>query len=242
VAVRTARRNPTAVLENRTSDRDTVRLGLAWLIIPTTVLLAGNAWVSPMYNVRYLSFSTPAVALLVAVGLVAAGRLAARALGNRRATVAAASILLLVLGGAALPGYLAQRGPYAKNGGSDWRQVADYIQAAASPGDAVIFDPTTKPSKRPELAYRMYPQQFAAVDAVAVQTPYYDRAALWDVVAPLADVRSELARSKSVWALELPVGTEVPEDIVDLTSHGYRVVSSHLVHHTVIYQLQEETS
>ena len=242
VMVRTARRNPTAVLENRTSDRDTVRLGLAWLIIPTTVLLAGNAWVSPMYNVRYLSFSTPAVALLVAVGLVAAGRLAARALGNRRATVAAASILLLVLGGASLPGYLAQRGPYAKNGGSDWRQVADYIQATASPGDAVIFDPTTKPSKRPELAYRMYPQQFAAVDAVAVQTPYYDRAALWDVVAPLADVRSELARSKSVWALELPVGTEVPEDIVDLTSHGYRVVSSHLVHHTVIYQLQEETS
>jgi mannosyltransferase len=120
--------------------------------------------------------------------------------------------------------------------------VADYIQAHASEGDAVIFDPTTKPSKRPELAYRMYPQQFAAVDAVAVQTPYYERAALWDVVAPLAEVRSDLARSTTVWALERPVGTEVPEDIVDLTSHGYRVVGSHLVHRTVIYQLKKEAS
>jgi mannosyltransferase len=255
VIVRTARRSPTAVLENRTSDRDTVRLGVAWLVIPTAVLLAGNAWVSPMYNVRYLSFSTPAVALLIAVGLVAAGRLAARgvlrlrdlrtgdrAAVGRRATIAVAAILLLALGGASLPGFLAQRGPYAKNGGSDWRQVADYIQANASAGDAVIFDPTTKPSKRPELAYRMYPQQFAAVDAVAVQTPYFERAHLWDVVAPLAEVRSDLARSTSVWALELPVGTEVPEDIADLTSHGYRVVSSHLVHHTEIYQLQKENS
>jgi hypothetical protein len=70
----------------------------------------------------------------------------------------------------------------------------------------------------------------------------YERAALWDVVAPLADVRSDLARSRSVWALELPVGTEVHEDIADLTSHGYFVVSSHLVHHTVICQLQKETS
>jgi mannosyltransferase len=120
--------------------------------------------------------------------------------------------------------------------------VAAYIQANASAGDAVIFDPTTKPSKRPELAYRMYPQQFAAVDAVAVQTPYYERAALWDVVAPLAEVRGDLARSTSVWALELPVGDEVPEDIVDLTSHGHRVASSYLVHHTVIYHLQKENS
>lgn len=264
VIVRAVRRSPTAVLENRTSDRDTVRLGLAWLLLPTSALLLGNE-VSPMYNVRYLSFSTPAVALLIAVGLVAAGRVAARAAvrvrvpraseptsgdlrtgdrgaTRRRATMAVAAILLLALGGASLPGFLAQRGPYAKNGGSDWRQVADYIQANASPGDAVVFDPTTKPSKRPELAYRMYPQQFAAVDAVAVETPYYERAALWDVVAPLAEVRSDLARSTTVWALELPVGAEVPEDIVDLTSHGYRVVRSHLVHHTVIYQLQKENA
>jgi len=255
VIVLTVRHSPHAVLENRSSDRDTVRLGLAWLVVPTALLLAGNAWVSPVYNVRYLSFSTPAVALLIAVGLLAAGRLAARAVARfdivrraaggvptRRATMAVTAVLLLALGAAALPGYLAQRGPYAKNGGSDWRQVADYIQANASEGDAVIFDPTTKPSQRPELAYRLYPQQFAAVDAVAVQTPYYDRPHLWDVVAPLADVRGELARSTSVWALELPVGNEVPEDIADLTAHGYRVVSSHLVHRIVVYQLHKENS
>jgi mannosyltransferase len=241
VIIRAVRRSPDAVLENRSSDRDTVRLGLAWLVLPTVALLAGNAWVSPMYNVRYLSFSTPAVALLIAVGLMAAGRLVSTLIA-RRTTVLVAAIILAALAAAAVPGYLAQRGPYAKNGGSDWRQVADYIQTNASAGDAVIFDPTTKPSQRPELAYRLYPQQFAAVDAVAIQTPYFDRPHLWDVVAPLAEVRSELARSTTVWALELPVGTEVPEDIVDLTAHGYRVVSSQLVHRIVVYQLQKGNS
>lgn len=250
VVVRTTRRSPHAVLENRTSDRDVLRVGVAWLVLPTAVLLAGNEWVSPMYNIRYLSFSTPAAALLIALGLVAAGRVAAGALRGarenprfrQRATASVAAVLLLALGVAVVPGFLAQRGPYAKNGGSDWRQVADYIQAHAAQGDAVIFDPTTKPSQRPELAYRLYPAQFAAVTAVEVESPYWLQPRIWDVMAPLADERGELAESHTVWALELPVGHEVPEDISDLTAHGYRIVDEHLVHRIEVYQLQKENA
>jgi hypothetical protein len=43
-----------------------------------------------------------------------------------------------------------------------------------------------------------------------------------------------------VWAVELPTGTDVPADVRDLTEHGYRVVSTHLVNRLVVFQLQKE--
>jgi mannosyltransferase len=44
---------------------------LPWLILPTVVLLAVSRYVKPIYAERYVSFSTPALALLVGAGLVA---------------------------------------------------------------------------------------------------------------------------------------------------------------------------
>lgn len=246
---RTARGHPDAVLENRSSDRDVLRLGLAWLILPTTALLLGNQF-SPLYNVRYLSFSSPAVALLMALGIVAAARLVARRVGRRRpgpglrrrVTTATAAAALIAFAVAALPGFVAQRGDYAKNSGSDWRQVADYIQATASKGDAIVFDTSTKPSQRPELAWRLYPAQFTTVDAPQVTTPYYALGGLWDTVLPVSDVQQELQASPTVWALELPVGRSTPADISELTDLGYRVVDIHLVHRIEIYELQRAAS
>jgi mannosyltransferase len=249
VIVRTARRSPDAVLENRSSDRDVLRLGLAWLVIPTAVLLAVDAWISPTYNVRYLSFSTPAAALLIALGAVALARLVARAVARLRSphvasrhlvTALVVSLTVVLLTAIAVPGYLLQRGPFAKDLGSDWRQTADYLHSVAAPGDAVVFDETTKPSRRPELAYRLYPEQFAGLSAPEVLTPYYERAAIWDRMAPLADIRSELLSAPSVWAIELPNAGDTPEDVEDLTAHGYAVVSTHLVNRLVVYQLQRE--
>ncbi len=248
---RTAGRSPHAVLENRRSDRDVLRLGLAWLIIPTGLLLAIDAWVSPTYTVRYLSFCTPGVALLIALGIVALARLIApglarlsgpgRRVGLRPLTAALVAAALLALAAIAAPGYVFERTAYAKDGGSDWRQTADYVQAVALPGDAVVFDETTKPSQRPELAYRLYPQQFAGLTTPEVLTPYYQRARIWDLMAPIAEIRSDLASAPSVWAIELPTGKDTPEDVEDLTAHGYRVVGAHLVHRLEVYQLQKES-
>ena len=246
VIARTARRSPDAVLENRSSDRDVLRLGLVWLMLPTAVLLAVDAWISPTYNVRYLSFSTPAAALLIALGVMALARLIARAapaLRSRRRLVTGVAVVaaVVLLAALAVPGYLLQRGPYAKDGGSDWRQTAAYVSSAALPGDAVVFDETTKPSRRPELAFRLYPQQFAGLSTPELLTPYYDRAAIWDEMAPVSDIHPELLSAASVWAIELPKSGAVPEDVQDLTAHGYRVVSIHLVHRLEVYQLQKET-
>ncbi|MEO7722414.1 MAG: glycosyltransferase family 39 protein [Pseudolysinimonas sp.] len=254
VLSRTARRSPVAVLENRSSDREVLRLGIAWLVIPTALLLAVDAWISPTYSTRYLSFCTPGVALVIALGVVTFARLLApileRALarvrgrasrvGLRQVTAILVAVALLGLAAVATPEYLFQRTEFAKNGGSDWRQTADYVQSVAQAGDAVVFDQTTKPSLRPVLSYRTSPAQYAALTVPEVITPYYERANIWDQLAPIADVRPELDAARSVWAIELPVGSAIPEDVEYLTAHGYRVVETHLVHRLEVYQLQKE--
>ena len=272
---RTLSRDPApAVLENRSSDRDVLRLGLAWLILPTALLLLGNQF-SPLYNVRYLSFCAPAVALLMALGIVTAARLGAQMLGRldmggrlpvprglpvsrglrvpsglralgrsdrKEATVVFIVAALAVLTAAAAPGYLAQRGAYAKNGGSDWRQAAAEIQAFAAPGDAIVFDTSTTVWQRPELAWRLYPGQFSAVKAPQVTASAAQGSGIWDTVVPISEVRRELQASTTVWAMELPLGQATPADISQLNELGYRVVDMHLVHRIEIYQLKKAAS
>ncbi|UUO03866.1 hypothetical protein M4D79_14210 [Mycolicibacterium novocastrense] len=87
----------------------------------------------PIYYPRYLSYTSPAMALLLAVGITAVAR-------SREAVV----VVLTVLAVAATPNYLLeQRGPYAKEG-MDFSQVADVLTAHASP--ATAWCSTTPPT------------------------------------------------------------------------------------------------
>jgi len=240
--VRWRARSTVALLDRRRSDREVLLLGGAWLVLPTALLLIGNA-MSPMYNTRYMSYCTSALALLIAFGAVALARIVVRVATDRGTRVSAVAILgatLVVLTACAVPDYVRDRGPFAKDGGSDWRQTAEYLASQAKPGDAVIFDQTPKPSRRPELAYRLYPAQFSGLTTPEVLTPFFRRAHIWDRMAPLASIRSELESAPSVWAIELPTGADMPQDIQDLTAHGYRVVSTHLVNRLEVFQLQRE--
>jgi mannosyltransferase len=45
-------------------------IALAWVVLPTAILLAGNAWIAPMYNMRYAAFCLPGVAIAIAAGIV----------------------------------------------------------------------------------------------------------------------------------------------------------------------------
>ena len=108
-----------------------VLLAVVWMLIPTVVLLVYSAVRHPIYYPRYLSFTTPAMALLLGLCTVALGR-------SRRGITA----ILLVLAAAAAPNYLAQRGPYAK-ADMDYSQVADVIGRYAAPGDCLVMDNST---------------------------------------------------------------------------------------------------
>ena len=85
----------------------------------------------PIYTPRYLSFTAPAIALILGlcIGALAVTR-----------WVALSIVILLAI--AAAPNYVAaQRSPYAKYG-MDYSQVADLITAQAAQGDCLLVNDT----------------------------------------------------------------------------------------------------
>ena len=227
-----------ALRRRRRADRGPIALTLLatiWLGIPTAVLLLTDATISPVYNVRYLSFCAPAAAILMALGVRAMSGLAAPA---RQTTVAALLVGAVLIGSA--PPYIGQRGEWAKDGGSDWRAVADYVHANATAGAAVIFDQSTKPSRDPRIALDLYPDSFAGLNDVALETPYGNRPHLWDRTSSNAQAAPRLTGARDVWAIELTTSSTPPADVVVLEDLGYELESSQLIHRTTVYHLVKE--
>jgi mannosyltransferase len=206
-------------------------LAVSWLVIPTLLLVLGNVFVAPMYTSRYPSFCTPAVAILVGVGIAA--------LTRKWIQVVVVALLFCI----AMPSYVAQRGPYAKDGGTDWKQASAILGAHARPRDAIVFDEKTTPWQRPRLALHLYPADFARLDDVTLAVPYADNAALWDTVAPLARVADKLANTTTVWAVEMmPTTAARSADVLELERLGFTVQHEYPVHTTTIYELRKSTS
>lgn len=104
---------------------------VAWLVLPTAVIVVYSAISEPIYYPRYLIFTAPAAAVVMAVCIVTIAR---------RPWPITAVVLLFAV--AALPNYLfTQRWPYAKEGW-DYSQVADLISSHATPGDCLMVDNT----------------------------------------------------------------------------------------------------
>ena len=113
------------------ADRQLLTLAIGWLVIPTGVIVIWSALVHPIYTPRYLSFTAPAVALVLGV-----------CIGALAVTPWVATAVVSVLAIAAAPNYVStQRGPYAKYD-MDYSQVADLITAKAAPGDCLLVNDT----------------------------------------------------------------------------------------------------
>ena len=150
-------------------SRQLVVITVAWIAVPTIALIVYSVVRHPVYYPRYLSFTVPAIALLLGLCIVAVGK--------SRAGITA---LLMVFALAATPNYLAQRGPYAKEG-MDYSQVADVITRYAAPGDCLVMDNSTtwKPGPiRPLLAAR--PSAFAKLHDYGRGPSAIQRNWLWD--------------------------------------------------------------
>ncbi len=203
-----------------------IKLGVIWTVVPTLALLAVNM-ASPTYNLRYLTFCIPAVTILMAAGILAL---------RRRWLILPALALTIAI---AIPTDIAQRGPYAKDGGSDIAQAAAIIGSEAQPGDGVVFDRTTKPSQRPRVGEHLFPADYAGLVDVALKTPYTSRAGIWDTTWPLDEVGGRLDGIDTVWVLEIKGSTDYTDgtDITTLENLGYYVASTEIVNRTVIYKL-----
>ena len=146
-----------------------VVVAAAWATLPTIAMFAYSALRQPIYYPRYLSFTTPAMALLIGFCVVVAIR--------SRVGIAAAVLAFVC---AAVPNYLAQRGPYAKED-MDYSSVADVITRYAAPGDCLVMDNSAawKPGPiRPMLAAR--PAAFQKLHDYGRGQSSLDRNMLWD--------------------------------------------------------------
>jgi mannosyltransferase len=172
-------------------ERQLAALAVAWIVLPTAVLVIYSATATPIYYPRYLSFTAPAMALLLGLCIVAVA-------GVRERITAWVAVFAL----AATPNYLfVQRGPYAKEG-MDFSQVADVITANARPGDCLVLDNTTdwKPGPiRPLTAAR--PQAYAPLVDPSRGTLAAARGRLWDTHIPIWNVVDRIRRCTVLWTV-----------------------------------------
>lgn len=200
---------------------------LAWMVLPSAILLVGTQLVTPMYSLRYLSLCAPAVGVVIAVGVAA--------LANNWLRAASVVALVAVI----VPAYAVQRGDFGKNEGSDWRMVADVIAARAMPGDGVVFDQSVRPSRVPRLAMHVYPDAFLGLQDVTLTRSYAETGWLWDEVAPLTDVLPAVTDLDRIWLLQYSGSGDSRRgtDVQTLTLQGFHVAETTLVNRTRIIEM-----
>ncbi len=209
--VRRSKAGVKADLFESTRTPSLVLVSSAWLFLPTLLLVLGSA-VVPSFTARYVSFCAPAAALLIACGIDALSR------GRRWVD----AIALVALGALAAPIYLAQRTPYSKND-SDWAVISSVIGSHAVAGDAVVFDESAHPSKKPRLAMHAYPAGFANTRDVALDVPYTKNNGWADRANSVAKAAS-LGRFdgiRRVWLIEYANGKPDTYGTVDLERLGF---------------------
>jgi len=178
---------------------------------------------------RYLSYSAPATAILITLGIEVIAR------GGLLRMVA----LLILTTAVAAPIYLAQRTPYAKNG-SDWAQISQIVGAHATPGDAIVFDGHASPSRRPRLALHTYPTGFVGLKDVTLKTPYQHSPTWYDLTYSVAqaDTRGRLTGIMRVWLVEYIVsGTPDTYGLTDLQRAGFSATKTYNTHSSRIIEL-----
>jgi mannosyltransferase len=163
----------------------------AWMVLPTAVSLIYSAISKPVYFPRYLIFTAPAMAVVLAVCIVTI---------TRKPWAVAA--VLIVFAAAALPNYLfSQRTTYAKEGW-DYSQVADLIATHATPGDCLLVDNTVYWAPGPIRALlATRPAAFAPLIDVGRGPRAADRGTLWDGHVAVWLVTDRLNKCAAVWTI-----------------------------------------
>jgi mannosyltransferase len=224
-----------------TGDRDSKLLIVCatWIVVPTAVSLIYSAF-EPFYYPRYLFFTTPAMAVILAVCIVA--------IASKPRWIAAVLVLLTA---AAFPNYLlSQRQPYAKEGW-DYSQVADVISTHAAPGDCLLVDNTVGwlPGPiRALLATR--PAAFRPLVDVGRGQRGPERGTLWDGHVAVWLVVGRLYQCTTLWTISthdtalpdhqagasLPPGKVLGRAPAYVTARlvGFRIVERWQLHRTQV--------
>jgi mannosyltransferase len=172
-------------------DRKLLVFAIAWLAVPTALILAWSALAEPIYTPRYLCFTAPAMALVLGVCIAALARSPWLTAGVVTAFAVAAA-----------PNHIAvQRGSYAKYG-MDYSQVADLITAKASPGDCLLVNDTVTfhpAPMRPLMAAR--PDAYRKLIDLSLWQRATDRHAVFDTNLIPEAVAGPLDHCSDLWII-----------------------------------------
>lgn len=164
---------------------------VAWVVIPTAVVLGYSAVVQPIYYPRYLILTAPAAAVVLAVCIVTIARTPWLSIGI---------VVLFAL--AAFPNYLfTQRGAYAKEGW-DYSQVADLISAHAAAGDCLLLD-NTVPWKPGPIRALLAARPAAFRHLIDVERGSYgpEAGTLWDGHVAVWLTTAKINKCPTLWTI-----------------------------------------
>lgn len=191
-----------------TAGVGTAVLLCAWLVVPLAGVLAVSVLISPVYSPRYMSNTTPALALLMAWGIVSL---------SKRAWIRLA--VTAVIAALAVPALLSARQPYAKD--SDYSHTARWMQGKTLPDDAVIF---ARPGYPQSMRVVMYADEtaFLQLDDVMEKTSIIEGNSYWPEEYPFGQLEDRLAGRERVWViLANETSFESTDIYAELTRLGY---------------------
>lgn len=210
-----------------------VPLALVWLLLPPAILIAVHS-VVPDFTARYVSFCAPAAALLIACGID-------DLLTWRRWAGVVTGVLVLAL---AVPAYVSQRTPYAKND-SDWAVVSAVVGAHARTGDAVVFDESARPSRRPRLALHTYPAGFRKTTDVTLELPFAESSSWHDSAYTVrqAAAKGRFEGVDRVWLVEYASSPATVDSygVTDLAALGFHPAAPRIATHRAVVELYERS-
>ncbi len=176
----------------RLGGRRLAWLGAPWLIVPPALLFAVSQ-VDPAYQLRYLVFCVPAVAILAGAGLAE----------FTRYWGIAALVALVALVALALPSQISIREPAGH--GDNIRAAAQVLQARARPADDVIYD---DPGTRTDSL--AYPYGFTGLRDISLLTTPSETQNLGGTQVSPRLLASRLAGARRVWLIEVAAQPQVP--------------------------------
>ncbi len=166
-------------------ERNLLLLAALWALLPPLLLIGYSVAIEPVYLDRYVTFTTPAVALLI---------------GWAVTRIWFPPLALAALVAAAAPAWAAQRAQWAKPSGMDFSSVADYVAQHGRPGDCVIFanESDWNPASA-RVAKNLRPQAFAGLIDPGLGRDAGSEGWLWDENLPLSTIVDRLGVCTTLW-------------------------------------------
>jgi mannosyltransferase len=165
-------------------EQRSTRLLALLAAIPPILVVSYSLLKSTIYDARYFTFTTPFVAMLLALAVA------------KLFTKRIAAGLVVVLLALATASYLDFRSPEAKL--TDWDRVAASVSAQSRENTGILYGDYRDPTPTVSRIHLGYPSEFRGVTDITLVKPARNRWKLFDERKPLLETVAEWNRFKRI--------------------------------------------